>query len=104
MRIVLLQDADFFVGVVGIVRSFSRRDLEIHFFPEEAAISFQYHAGSIGFAVCRITGDVRSTNEDLVQQLPVDIRFVFPYVDDCSGNASFMQCCQDSLGVNDLST
>ena len=69
---------------------------------EEAAKSIEGHAGGVRFPVRRIAGYVRSADEDLVQKFEVDVRFVFPYVDNGIGYAVFAQGIEQGLCLNDF--
>ena len=69
---------------------------------KEAAKSIEGHAGSVRFPVRRIAGYVRSADEDLVQKFEVDVRFVFPHVDDRIGYAVCAQGIQQGLRLNDF--
>ena len=71
---------------------------------EETAKCFQYHAGSIGFSVGRITGNVRCADKYLVEQLLTDVRFVFPYVNDSTRYEPLIHGCEQCLGIYDFST
>lgn len=58
----------------------------------------QTHARAVGFSVCTISCNVGSGDESKVEELAVNVGFVFPRVDDSAGyfarlNGCFEGCC-----------
>ena len=67
----------------------------------------QTHARAVGFAVCTISCNVGSGDESKVEQLAVNVGFVFPCVDDSAGyfarlNGYFEGCCVGAFSARGI--
>ena len=67
----------------------------------------QTHARAVGFAVCAISCNVGSGDESKVEELAVNVGFVFPCVDDSAGyfarlNGCFEGCCVGAFSARGI--
>ena len=63
----------------------------------------QTHARAVGFAVCAVSCNVGSGDESKVEELAVNVGFVFPRVDDGTSNFARLNGCFEGCFVGAFS-